>query len=401
MYANSQESKIVGTGDAGIRTRRALLKHALVSGSVLVSGFHRLSWPGLADDEREGVRAGLVAFSDEDRVPMDQTLGAELDGRLFTDLSNLTPEDTVTPTRKFYIRTRASKLLDTSKPWSIAFGGLVEKPVSISAEQLRKMAKPMGLHLMECAGNFRGAQFGMVSVADWRGVPIEQFLDVAKPSSTAACVLVSGFDQYSSESRSSVPGASWVFTPDQLKEAGAFFATEMNGQPLTLDHGFPVRLVIPGWYGCACIKWVNEMAFVSDDAPATAQMQEYAGRTMQTGVPTLAKEYQAARIDYAAIPIRIEKWFVNGRVEFHVIGIQWGGSRPIEGLEIRFNPDENYVPVEDFRVSHEDAWNFWRQVWTPQKSGRYLIRLRVKGVNVVARRLDSGYYMRSVEIQEI
>jgi hypothetical protein len=145
---------------------------------------------------------------------------------------------------------------------------------------------------------------------------------------------------------------------------------------------------------------VNQIAFLSDDAPATSQMQEYAGRTMQTGVPTLAKEYQAARIDYAAMPIRIEKWFVDDRIELHVIGIQWGGSRPIEGLEIRFNQDENYVPVEDFRVFHGDAWNFWRQVWTPQKPGRYQIRLRVKGANVVARRLDAGYYMRSVEIEE-
>jgi DMSO/TMAO reductase YedYZ molybdopterin-dependent catalytic subunit len=389
----------VGTGDVGIRTRRALLKQALVSGSILVSGFHRLSWPDLAADEREGVRAGLVAFSDEDKVPMDQALGSELDGRLFTDLSTLTPKNTVTPTGKFYIRTRASKLLDTSN-WSIAFGGLVEKPANLPAEQLRKMAKPMGLHLMECAGNFRGAHFGMVSVADWRGVPIEEILEIVKPSSAGARVLISGFDQYSSESRSSVPGASWIFTPDQLKAAGAFLAIDMNGEPLLLDHGFPVRLVVPGWYGCTCIKWVNEIAFVSDDAPATSQMQEYAGRTMQTGVPTLAKEYQAARIDYAAMPIRIEKWFVNGRIELHLIGIQWGGSRPIEGLEIRFNQDENYVPVEDFRVFHGDAWNFWRQVWTPQKPGRYQIRLRVKGANVVARRLDAGYYMRSVEIEE-
>ena len=390
----------MGKGDGGIRTRRALLKQALVSGSILVSGFHRLSWPDLADDEREGVKAGLVAFSDEDRVPVDQVLGSELDGRLFTDLSTLTPENTVTPTGKFYIRTRASNLLDASKHWSIAFGGLVEKPANLPVEQLRRMARPMGLHLMECAGNFRGAHFGMVSVADWRGVPIEEILEIAKPSSAGARVLISGFDQYSSESRSSVPGASWIFAPDQLKAAGAFLAIEMNGEPLTPDHGFPVRLVVPGWYGCTCIKWVNQIAFLSDDAPATSQMQEYAGRTMQTGVPTLAKEYQAARIDYAAMPIRIEKWFVDDRIELHVIGIQWGGSRPIEGLEIRFNQDENYVPVGDFRVSHGDAWNFWRQLWTPQKSGRYLIRLRVKGANVVARRLEAGYYMRSVEIEE-
>jgi hypothetical protein len=55
----------------------------------------------------------------------------------------------------------------------------------------------------------------------------------------------------------------------------------------------------------------------------------------------------------------------------------------------------------DFKISTEGAWNFWRHVWTPQKPGRYLIRLRVKGPDVLARRLNDGYYLRSVEIKEI
>jgi DMSO/TMAO reductase YedYZ molybdopterin-dependent catalytic subunit len=379
-------------------TRRALLKQAFVSGGILLSGLHRLVCR--VDAAQQGVQTGVVAFSDEEQVPLEVALGSELDGRLFADLSALTPEDAVTPTRKFYVRTRASKLLDTSKPWSIALGGLMDKPAMTVVPQLQKMAKPMGLHLMECAGNFRGAHFGMVSVADWRGVFVEEIVESMKPSSANPRVLISGFDRYSTESSSSVPGASWIFTREQLRMAGAFFAIEMNAEPLTQDHGAPVRLVVPGWYGCTCIKWVNEVALVDDDARATSQMQEYAARTMQNGMPRLAKEYQPATIDYAAMPIRIEKWVVNGKTEFHVMGIQWGGSRPVEGLAIQFNPNEAYVPVKDFRVSQADTWHFWRYVWMPEKPGRYQIRLRATGPGVAARRLDAGYYMRSVEIGE-
>jgi DMSO/TMAO reductase YedYZ molybdopterin-dependent catalytic subunit len=387
-----------------MRDRRTLLKQSLLSAGVFVSGFHRLSWPDRAagsDSQRQGVMAGVVPFSDEGKVPMDEVMGSELDGRLFTDLSSLTPENAVTPTKSFYIRTRASKLLDASKAWSIRLSSAAGKPAAIPVEQLRKTAKPMGLHLMECAGNFRGAHFGMVSVADWRGVPLEEVLEIAKPAAPGARILISGFDRYAFESRSSVPGASWIFTPEQLKTSGAFFATEMNGEPLMPDHGAPVRLVVPGWYGCTCIKWVNDAGFVNDDAAATSQMQEYAGRTMQDGVPNLAKDYQPAIIDYAAIPIRIEKWFVNGKIEFHVIGIQWGGTRRVDRLEIQFNSDESYVPVKDFQISTDGAWSFWRHVWAPQKSARYLIRLRLKGPDVIARRLNAGYYMRSVETQDI
>jgi DMSO/TMAO reductase YedYZ molybdopterin-dependent catalytic subunit len=403
-FSIPQSWGIVSEAGRGIRNRRTLLKQSLISGGVLLSGLHRISWPenpAGSDFAEQGVRIGLVPFSDEGAVAMDVPLGAELDGRLFTDLSSLTPEDAVTPTKTFYIRTRASKLLDISKLWSISLGGSAVKPAAVAVERLRKMAKPMGLRLMECAGNFRGAHFGMVSVAEWRGVPLQEVLDMAKPATPGARILISGFDQYASESRSSIPGASWIFTPEQLKTAGAFFATEMNSEALTPDHGAPVRMVIPDWYGCTCIKWVNEIAFVNDDAPATSQMQEYAGRTGQVGMPALAREYEPALIDYAAIPIRIEKWAVNGKIEFHVTGIQWGGSQKMDGLEIQFNAEESFAPVQGFKISMEGGWNFWRHVWTPQKPGRYLIRLRVKGPGVVARRLNSGYYMRSVEIKEI
>jgi DMSO/TMAO reductase YedYZ molybdopterin-dependent catalytic subunit len=395
----------VSGGEKRTISRRDLLRQSLVSAAVASACFrrlHRLDLQQIPDSEsfRGGIQLGVVAFSGEGRPPMDEAIGEELDGRLFTDLSKLTPENPITPSETFYVRTRASKLLDTGKPWAIRLGGLVESPTTLWAHELGKMARPMGLHLMECAGNTRSAHFGMLSAANWEGAPLEEILEKAKSRQRDARVLISGFDRYASESRTSVSGASWIFTAEQLKSSRAFLATKMNGQPLNADHGAPVRLVVPGWYGCACIKWVDEIAFVGEDAPATSQMQEYAGRTLQNGVPRLAKEYQPAIMEAGAMPVRIEKWSVGGKVKFRVVGIQWGGVGPIEGLEIRFNPDENYVAVEDFRVSAKDSWNLWSQAWTPVKAGRYVIRLRVKGANRVARRLDSGYYERFVEIAE-
>src|SRR2546429_28841 len=111
---------------------------------------------------------------------------------------------------------------------------------------------------MECAGNVRQAKFGLLSVGEWAGVPVSEILDKAKAKSGTARVLISGFDRYATESRTSIPGASWAFSPEQLEKAGAFLATELNGQPLPKDHGAPVRLVVPGWYGCTSIKWRSE-----------------------------------------------------------------------------------------------------------------------------------------------
>jgi DMSO/TMAO reductase YedYZ molybdopterin-dependent catalytic subunit len=213
--------------------------------------------------------------------------------------------------------------------------------------------------------------------------------------------LVSGFDTYPTKSESSQPGASWVFSWDDLKKARAFLATEMNGRLLTKDHGAPVRLIVPGWYGCACIKWVNEITLVADGAEATSQMLEFAGRTQQQGMPKVAREYKPAITEQAAMPLRVEKWLVEGKIVYHVAGILWGGSRPVSGLEIRFNPEEEYVSVERVQQNVNDPWSFWMHTWHPRQPGTYLIRLRVKEPQIAAPRLNAGYYLRSVEITEI
>ena len=138
-------------------------------------------------------------------------------------------------------------------------------------------------------------------------------------------------------------GASWIFTFDQLANAGAFLATRMNGAPLPLDHGFPVRLIAPGWYGCANAKWVDAITFVDDDAVATRQMREFAGRTHQQDTPSLARDFAPATMDLAAMPVRVEK----------------------------------------------------------RRIGAYAIRLETDDPSIRTRRLDRGYYTRTVEIDEV
>jgi len=387
-------------------TRREFVKAGVVSGGFLLSGLSEIPWPGPAQTHRSDVFAGgkqigMVEFVHEGHVQMDLPLGAELDGRLYTDLSKLTSKDQITPTERFYLRTRASKLLPQAKSWSIKVEGLAAESSSIAIAELQKATKPMGTHLMECAGNVGFARFGMMSAARWGGVALTSVLENAKMKALATHLLISGFDEYETESAGSVPGASWIFSHEELKTAGAFLATEMNDQALTVDHGAPVRLVVPGWYGCTCIKWVDAITLVADNAEATSQMKEYAARTHQSGVPALAIDYQPAIIDQAAMPIRVEKWLVSGKIKYRVVGIAWGGSRPVNLLQIRFSPEEDYVRVDEFEQLQNDPWTLWSHAWSPREPGIYTIRLAVKEPPIRARRLESGYYVRSVEITEV
>jgi DMSO/TMAO reductase YedYZ molybdopterin-dependent catalytic subunit len=403
---SSRSSQSLTSGPAEKPHRRSFLRVSLLSSGAFLAGFEKLTaFAKFRDSSRPDSLEGgklleLLEFAGESRAPLNSVLGAGLDARLYTDLSAFTRDRSVTPTKDFYVRTGASELLASDKPWSIQVRGLVQQPMDLSLDELKRSAKPMGLHLMECSGNARSTRFGLISVADWAGTPISAILEM-KAGPKTDHVIISGFDEYPKSSLTSVPGAAWMFTVEQLKAAKAFLATEMNGQALMKDHGAPVRLVVPGWYGCTCIKWVNALTFTDESAPATTQMQEFATRTHQQGVPKLAKDYRPATIDQAAMPIRVEKWLVRGKIKYRVVGILWGGSRVIKILEIRFNPEEDYVRVDDFSQTTNDPWSFWSHTWAPKTVGSYMIRLRVTDPVVETKRLDSGYYVRSVEVKEI
>jgi DMSO/TMAO reductase YedYZ molybdopterin-dependent catalytic subunit len=387
-------------------SRRGLLSALSIAGGAVCVGLDRILLPTVAfgqtrDSFAGGEMLGTIPFVREGSPPMDTPIGQELDGRLYTDLSALSSEKPITPVERFYLRTRASALLKDTDLRSIEMRGLAGTPVHINPEELRAKARPMGQHLMECAGNTREGRFGLISVADWTGISLLDVLQRLPAIPSEARILVSGFDRYASPSVTSTPGASWIFSLDDIRSTGAFLAIEMDGEPLTRDHGAPVRLVVPGWYGCTCIKWLNEIRAVPADAEATSQMQEFAFRTMQQGSPKRARDYQPPAIDQAAMATRLEKWRVGERIRYRVAGILWGGTKPVKRLEIRFNPEEEYLPVDEVHQNSNDPWSFWSHSWSPAARGTYLIRLRVAEPAAQTRRLDMGFYVREVEISEV
>jgi DMSO/TMAO reductase YedYZ molybdopterin-dependent catalytic subunit len=383
-----------------------MLRGSLIAGGVSLVGFRDFRFPFFIRRPQEknfqgGHLLGLIEFAGESPIPLETAMGAGLDGRLYTDLSKIGPENPAISNDRFYVRTRASEFLKDGEPGRIEVTGLVKQPTKISVGDVKKMSRPAGLHLLECSGNVRDAHFGMLSVADWSGAPLSDILDSLHVQHAASHILISGFDRYPEISSNSEPGASWIFPIDELKPSKAFFATTMNGSPLPKDHGAPVRLVVPGWYGCTCIKWVDRIQLLGEDADTTSQMREFAGRTMQQGVPERVRDYRSPFIEQAAMPVRVEKWLVDHKIKYRVHGIAWGGDRLANGLEIKFASDEDYVPVDDFRQTTNDPWTFWTHDWTPAKLGTYSIRLRLKDRGIRARRLDAGYYTRSVEITEV
>jgi DMSO/TMAO reductase YedYZ molybdopterin-dependent catalytic subunit len=252
---------------------------------------------------------------------------------------------------------------------------------------------------MECAGNSDPTNFGLMSVAAWTGFSMPAVIEQLGVERSGWRVRVSGEDP-AGRSVTSVPGASWIFSREQLERA--VLAVQMNDAPLPIDHGGSARLVVPGWYGCACIKWVNRIELVADDAPATSQMREFAARTHQEPGATLARDFAPAVIDTAAMPVRVEKWSVGGRVEYRIAGIIWGGSKPTNALSIRFKSGQPWVRVDDCPLPASTlTWSIWSHTWRPDGPGRYQIVLCVDDPTIRTRRLDIFFYVREIQIDDI
>jgi DMSO/TMAO reductase YedYZ molybdopterin-dependent catalytic subunit len=393
-------------------TRRGFLE--VWAGAAVAACLSRVARAGILDPSAKVLET--IPFVGEGSFPLEKTVGDGLGKRRGLDLSSLTEDALVIAQDRFFIRTGCPDRLPQVKNWKVRGHGLVGKPAEIDLESLKREATDRGPHLLECAGNSRSAHFGFLSLARWTGVALPKVLEQLAPLPRATQVLVSGFDEHSTGDPGSVPGASWIFPLDALREA--FLATEMNGSLLAPDHGWPLRLVVPGWYGCTAIKWVNEIALLDGTAPATAQMHEYAGRTHQDAAgprddelmtkgqrpegPPLARDFKPATIDAAATPVRVEKLDgAGGRAAYRIVGILWGARIPESALRIRLGPQRTAVAVERVESDAALPWRLWSHTFQPPAPGRYRIELAVGDPAVRTRRLDAGFYAREVEITSV
>jgi len=389
----------------GIGRRDVLRAGAAWGGVAWLGGagplIERLIAQGCSEAPRGELLGTLPLHSARPRAtPFGQLVGGSgLDARLFTDLSRIEHGRLITPTAEMFVRTTAPASLNPPPAaWAIA----TSSGRAVTIDALRKDAQPMGAHLIECSGNVDPDNFGLISVTEWDGVPLTRVVAQLAPDAGTAGVLVNGADDYSREARSSNPGASWIFPLATLDRLGAFLAVRMNGAPLTPDHGAPVRLVVPGWYGCTWIKWVNELRLVGADEPATSQMVEFSTRTHQADRSPLARDYEPPVIDLAATPIRVEKRRIDGRLEYRIVGIVWGGDRPVDRLMIRFNVGEKpqLFPICPAPRTHR-TWSLWDYRWRPEFPGLYNIVLQAADSSIRTRRLDLSFYIRRVVIDEI
>ena len=184
-------------------------------------------------------------------------------------------DELLTPTELFYVRSHFKAPHIDVSGYKLAIGGAVREAFSVTLEQLKAMPALSRIATLECAGNGRiflvpqvkGAQWqlGAVSTAKWTGVPLSALLERAGVASDACEMVFEGADRGIAKEEP-VPPGEWNYARSLAigKAKDVLLAYAMNGEDLSLDHGFPLRAIVPGHYGMASVKWLTGIRVVTE-----------------------------------------------------------------------------------------------------------------------------------------
>lgn len=293
----------------------------------------------------------------------------------------------VMPNAKFYVRNHFHIPKFDLTNWRLNVGGLVERPLSLSWRDIARMRSQSKLVTLECAGNGRsrleprvgGEQwnFGAVSTAEWTGVPVAEVLDRAGVKANGRYIIFRGADRGAVDGHAETIAFERSLSVDDARGSEALLAYAMNGEALSFQHGFPLRVIVPSWYAVASVKWLTEIEVV--DRPFEGHYQTeryYLERKVNGHVDREPLTLQRVR---SLITEPAEEAQVD-RGELAVRGLAWSGAAPIARVEVRLDDgpwQEAYMVGEPKRHS----WQWWELITSVDRPGNYVIRARASDMN--------------------
>ena len=268
--------------------------------------------------------------------------------------------------------------------YRLSIGGLVERALSLSLEELRSRPRVTAAVTLECAGNGRARLTPRpvsqpwlneaVGTMRWTGTPLAPLLREAGLSDNAVDVVFTGVD-HGVERGEEQDYARGLPLREALREE-VLLAYEANDVPLLPQHGFPLRLVVPGWYGMAHVKWLRSIEVV--DTPFDGYQQRAYSLRQQTGETGT----QLTRIDPRALmappgfPDFMSRTRILGVGEHVLHGRAWSGWGEVDRVEVSTDDGATWAPAELEPPVDAWAWRRWTFTWRADTPGRYVVSAR-------------------------
>ena len=259
----------------------------------------------------------------------------------------------ITPNDLFYCVTK--NVIDPKVNidlWHLEIGGLVQNPATWRFQDLVGFKPTTQETTLMCISN--GLDAGLMSNAVWKGLPLHDLLDQAGVLSGAARVRLQGVDNYAD-----------TIPLEKAMEPTTLLGYEMNGVPLPDRHGYPLRMIVPGYFGEKNVKWLTRIEVTDANAKGFYEAQGWGPNFI---VPTRSRidvpeAWSSISLDKLTAPIEVK-------------GIAFGGDRGISRVELSFDGGKIWNDAEIYYAGNRLSWSLWKTQWMPAAPGDYMIVVR-------------------------
>ncbi|MGQ9426439.1 sulfite oxidase [Gilvimarinus sp. F26214L] len=344
------------------RERREAIKTGLLAGSL--AALPAWMMPALADGEE------LVPFSD---MPADFARGPAQPGAMhYLDTRQIS--SFYTNNADFYVVQHYGQPDLDPGSFELGVTGLVKKPQTFPLEQLKRYRRRELDVGFECGGNQDRLFHGLIGNARWAGVRLDEVLDDCgiKPEGTEVVFFGADVGEEEIRGRKVQQHFGRSLSVEDAMNSGALLAYEMNGAPLPLFHGKPLRLIVPGWYGVANVKWLSRIH---------VQDTRYMGRFMARDYVTLKRdpgkedrwvESSVGRMNLKSVITRLTR---RGD-EYTVSGFALNDGTPLKSIEVKID-DGPWRPAQWHEQNGRYSWKLFSCQWTAPAPGEHTLVSRV------------------------
>ena len=298
--------------------------------------------------------------------------------------------DFITPISQFFVRSHVAVPDVDIATWRLEIDGHVRTPLMLSMKDLRSMPSFELVSVLECAGNGRsfydppvaGLQWtdGAVGNARWRGVRLVDLLKRAGIKPGTVEILFDGVDVpigAMTDFQRSIP-LKKALHPDTL------LAFEMNGETLPVKHGFPLRLVVPGWAGDSWVKWVKGMRVLNEAFNGFWMANAYRIPVKPVAPGTavsnaMMKPITSLRLKSVISAPSPDTYLAPNR-PIVIRGAAWcGDTARVAEVKVSVDSGRSWKPARLIGPSTRFGWRLWEFPWTPSQEGRYTVLARARG----------------------
>jgi DMSO/TMAO reductase YedYZ molybdopterin-dependent catalytic subunit len=269
--------------------------------------------------------------------------------------------------------------------WALSIEGRVARPLSLTLADLRQRPAHEMTSTMECAGNGRALLaphvvsqpwlLEAVGNANWKGVPVKAILEEADLLDDAVEVVFTGLD------RGVEKGVEQSYQRSLERDVAladdVLLAYEMNGEPLLPQHGFPLRLLVPGWYGMTNVKWLTAITVVNEpfDGYQHTAAYRYRDNEEDEGTPVTRMVPRALMVPPGIPDFNTrERTVPAGPCPLE--GRAWSGWAPISRVEVSADGGETWADADLEPLESRWGWRGWRYEWAANEAGEYVLCCR-------------------------